>query len=74
MRIKLNRNFNFVDGGNYRYINALMLEARFRGYDEWWHDGSLSYIPDEIFVGFKDSMNRIVDWLVTNFPSEFELI
>ena len=71
--IKLTKNFNFVDGGNYRYINALMLEARCRGYDKWWHDGSLAYIPDEVYVGFVTFANRIVDWLVENFPDEFTL-
>jgi len=71
--IKLTRNFNFVDGGNYRYINALMLEARFRGYDKWWSDGSLAYIPEEQFIGFAEFINRIIDWLVENFPDEFRL-
>ena len=69
--VKLRRDFQLEGGSNYRYVNALMLEARFRGYDKWWHDGGLAYIPEEHYIGFTEFMNSIVDWLIENFPDEF---
>jgi len=53
---------------NYRYVTALMIEARIRGYP------LLEDCPEPLpgtgsFWGF---MNKIIKWLIETYPDEFQ--
>lgn len=57
----------FLDA-NFRYVTAIMIEARMRGYP------LLIATPADLAQtgSFHEYINRIIDWLVYNYPNEFE--
>jgi len=52
----------------FRYVTALMIEARVRGFT------LLEHCPEDWIRagGFGDFLNQIIDWLLENFPDEFK--
>ena len=53
---------------NFRYVTALMIEARIREYP------LLDKCPESLSesVSFEDFINEIIDWLIENYPTEFQ--
>ena len=56
------------NASNFRYITALMIEARTRGYPLL--DATPEFLSES--GPFVDYINEITDWLVNNYPDEFE--
>ena len=54
---------------NFRYVTALMIEARVRGYPLMVN----SAMDLSGACNFSVYMNRLIDWLVTSYPDEFQL-
>jgi hypothetical protein len=56
------------NNANFRYVTAVMIEARIRGYP------LLEKCPESLSDAgsFWEFINKLIDWLVENFPSEFE--
>ena len=54
---------------NFRYVTAVMIEARMRGYP------LLETTPQELVQaeGFSEYINKIIDWLVAEYPEEFSV-
>lgn len=53
---------------SWRYAAAIMIEARIRGYP------LLTITPKDMAQtgAFHEYINRLIDWLVANYPNEFQ--
>jgi hypothetical protein len=53
---------------NFRYVTALMIEARIRGFP------LMEECPAEVGTSgsFALFLDKVIDWLIENFPGEFQ--
>jgi len=56
------------NSSNFRYVTSLMIEARVRGYPLLNNTPALLSESSSFF----DYVNKIIDWLVDNYPDEFQ--